>query len=115
MLNLCQKFINDHIFKVMELNIDVLISFYKKGTFTDTNLDEQDDPAAASSSSSGGEKTTTGKPLKKWASGRTFGKTYMNDPKYKWESGRKFGPTYNPGQVWKSGRVMGKTGGSDFE
>jgi hypothetical protein len=25
--------------------------------------------------------------MKKWESGRTFGKTYMNDPKYKWESG----------------------------
>lgn len=43
-------------------------------------LDEQ--PAA----DSGGSSSSAGTPGV-WASGRTFGKTYMNDPKYKWDSG----------------------------
>jgi hypothetical protein len=69
-------------------DIDYLISFFEKNTKSSKfDIDEQN--AAA---------TTSSKPVKKWESGRTFGKTYMNDPKY----------------VWTSGRVMGKTGGSDF-
>lgn len=100
----------------MELNIDYLIQFFKKNTTSTQELGEQEEPAAATSTSTDtSTPSSSGKPVKKWASGRNFGKTYMNDPKYKWESGRKFGPTYNPGQIWKSGRVMGKTGGSDFE
>jgi len=84
----------------MTLNIDRIISFMEKfiGSSTD-ELKEQE--AAASGAPSGGSASSTapaGKPVKKWESGRTFGKTYMNDPKY----------------GWKSDRVIGKTGGSDF-
>lgn len=73
---------------------------------------------SSTSSSSGGEtggssEGGSAKSVKKWESGRTFGKTYMNDPKYKWESGRTFGPTYNPGQVW-TGAKKGKANPSDF-
>jgi len=35
----------------------------------------------------GAETTGTANTPGVWASGRTFGKTYMNDPKYKWDSG----------------------------
>lgn len=54
--------------------------------------------------------TATGYPqVTKWASGRVFGKTYMNDPKYKWESGRTLGPTYKgPNAKWESGITRGK-------
>ena len=80
----------------MELNVDFLISFFKKNTKIENKSEftEQDAGASAGSTPTGG----SGKTPKKWESGRKFGKTYMNDPKY----------------VWKSDRVMGKTGGSDY-
>jgi hypothetical protein len=72
----------------MEKDIDFLIEFFKKySQASRIDIEEQ-----------GAEEAPAGKPVKKWESGRTFGKTYMNDPKY----------------VWTSGRQMGKTGGSDF-
>lgn len=52
-------------------------------TETTEELGEQEDTTSTSTSSSGGGAPTV--PV--WASGRTYGKTYMNDPKYKWESG----------------------------
>ena len=99
----------------MKLDVDYLISFFKKYTNNEKEeIGEQD--AAGSTGGGSTDGSTSTKAVKKWESGRTFGKTYMNDPKYKWESGRKFGKTYmnDPKYVWKSDRVMGKTGGSDF-
>ena len=80
----------------MNLDVEFLISFFKKNTKSSDKeeFNEQDSAPAGTSTPSGG----TGKTPKKWESGRKFGKTYMNDPKY----------------VWKSDRVMGKTGGSDY-
>ena len=89
--------------------IDDLISFLEG--FSDVEeLFEQDAESTGTSSAA------SGRAAKKWESGRTMGKTYMNDPKYKWESGRTFGKTYmnDPKYKWVSGRTMGKTGGSDF-
>ena len=77
----------------MDLDIDFLISFFKKNTKF-PKKEEFTEQAEAGSTTGGG----AGKTPKKWESGRKFGKTYMNDPKY----------------VWKSDRVMGKTGGSDY-
>jgi hypothetical protein len=98
----------------MELDVDVLINFFKKNTFSDRfELDEDEGvssepspPPPSSSSSLGGGGSTggSGKTPKKWesgisrgksnpiantlwSSGRNFGKTYMNDPKYVWDSG----------------------------
>lgn len=71
--------------------IDDLISFLE-GFSDDEELFEQDAESTGTSSAA------SGRAAKKWESGRSFGKTYMNDPKYK----------------WVSGRAMGKTGGSDF-
>lgn len=64
----------------MNLDVDFLISFYKKNSLRTSKkeLPEQD----AGGGSSGG----SGKTPKKWESGRKFGKTYMNDPKYVWTS-----------------------------
>lgn len=76
----------------MDLDIDFLISFFKKNT----KISTKDEFVEQADAGAGG--TSTGKTPKKWESGRKFGKTYMNDPKY----------------VWKSDRVMGKTGGSDY-
>lgn len=91
--------------------LDELISFLERFS-DDEELFEQETEGTTTSTSS----APSGASVKKWESGRTFGKTYMNDPKYKWESGRNFGKTYmnDPKYVWKSNRVMGKTGGSDF-
>jgi hypothetical protein len=85
-------FVNIRIFIEMNLNVDNLISFFNRHTPREKSISEQDAPAA------GGSSASSGKTPKKWESGRKFGKTYMNDPKY----------------VWKSDRVMGKTGGSDY-
>ena len=63
----------------MNLDIDFLISFYKKNT-SKTNKKEVSEQDAGTST--GG----SGKTPKKWESGRKFGKTYMNDPKYVWVS-----------------------------
>jgi hypothetical protein len=93
---------------------DEFLSFLESFS-DDEELFEQEAEGGTStgSASSGGG---TGKAVKTWASGRSFGKTYMNDPKYKWESGRTFGKTYmnDPKYKWESGRNFGKTGGSDF-
>lgn len=100
----------------MILDVDILTTLFEK--FSDRkNSGEIGEQEAAAAPSGGGEgSTSTGKTPKKWESGRTFGKSYMNDPKYKWESGRTFGKTYmnDPKYKWTSGRVMGKTGGSDY-
>jgi hypothetical protein len=47
--------------------------------------------------------------MKKWESGRKFGKSYMNDPKYKWNSDRALGKTYmnDPKYKWESGVTRG--------
>lgn len=99
----------------MNLDVDNLISFFS-GIVSNKveELDEQESdaaPAAAPASGGGG----TGKAVKKWASNRTMGKTYMGDPKYKWETGLTRGKA-NPiaNTIWASGRQMGRTGGSDF-
>lgn len=73
----------------MEKDIDFLIEFFKKYSQT-SKMDIEEQGATG--------EAPAGRAVKKWESGRTFGKTYMNDPKY----------------VWTSGRQMGKTGGSDF-
>jgi hypothetical protein len=99
----------------MILDVDILTSLFEK--FSDRrNFGEIGEQEAAPAPSGGESSTSTGKTPKKWESGRTFGKSYMNDPKYKWESGRTFGKTYmnDPKYKWTSGRVMGKTGGSDY-
>lgn len=100
----------------MNLNIDELISFFKKFSDIEKNLDEQETVGGGAPSAGATSGGSTGKTPKKWESGRALGKTYMNDPKYKWESGRKIGKTYmnDPKYVWKSDRAMGKTGGSDY-
>ena len=93
----------------MRLNIDDLIMFMEKFISSDKlEMGEQEgEAAAAPSSDSGGSSTAS--PMKKWESGRTFGKTYMNDPKYKWESGRTLGKTYmnDPKYKWESGLTRG--------
>jgi hypothetical protein len=40
-----------------------------------------------------GKANVLNKKDEKWATGRSYGKTYMNDPNYKWESGRTMGST----------------------
>jgi hypothetical protein len=80
----------------MNLDIESLIMFFKKNTKQSEKEEFTEQDAGASSA--GGSTGGSGKTPKKWESGRKFGKTYMNDPKY----------------VWKSDRVMGKTGGSDY-
>jgi hypothetical protein len=75
----------------MNLDVESLIMFFKKNTKSSEKEEFTEQDAAAPAGGSG-------KTPKKWESGRKFGKTYMNDPKY----------------VWKSDRVMGKTGGSDY-
>ena len=82
----------------MNLDVDFLISFFKKNTKSSDKEEFTEQDTAASSAPAGGSTGGSGKTPKKWESGRKFGKTYMNDPKY----------------VWKSDRVMGKTGGSDY-
>ncbi len=101
----------------MILDIDFLISFFEKYSGKNLNGEMKEQEASAPPAGGGGEtSTSSGKTPKKWESGRTFGKSYMNDPKYKWESGRTLGKTYmnDPKYKWTSGRVMGKTGGSDY-
>jgi len=90
----------------MIFDVDRIISFMNK--FSDTKnseLIEQDADAGGSTGDAGGGSTTTSSPMKKWESGRKFGKSYMNDPKYKWSSDRNFGKTYmnDPKYKWESG------------
>lgn len=98
----------------MILDVDQIIRFLNKFTIKQNELDEQSD-SDAGAAGAGASTTPSGKPVKKWESGRTLGKTY-GGPGYKWESGRKDGPTYRFDRktTWSSGRQMGKTGGSDF-
>lgn len=100
----------------MILDVDILITLFDKYSGRKQNGEIGEQEAAAAPSGGGESSASTGKTPKKWESGRTFGKSYMNDPKYKWESGRTFGKTYmnDPKYKWTSGRVMGKTGGSDY-
>jgi hypothetical protein len=107
-----QKYLFD-----MELDIDFLISFFKKHTKVGKEeIIEQDAETSAPAPAGGGTTSTSGRAPKKWESGRKFGATYMNDPKHKWTSGRTMGKTYmgDPKYKWESGRQMGKTGGSDY-
>ena len=70
----------------MILDIDDLMMFMEKFIGTDkSEMGEQEGDTAPASDS--GAATTSASPMKKWESGRTLGKTYMNDPKYKWETG----------------------------
>jgi len=92
----------------MRLDIDELIMFMEKFIKLDkSEIGEQEGEAASSDS---GGSTTSASPMKKWESGRTLGKTYMNDPKYKWESGRTLGKTYmnDPKYKWESGLTRSK-------
>ncbi len=89
----------------MIFDVDRIISFLDKFSATkNSELIEQDAEGGASTSTAGGS-TTTASPMKKWESGRKFGKSYMNDPKYKWSSDRNFGKTYmnDPKYKWESG------------
>jgi len=100
----------------MILDVDQLIRFFKKYTTTSEveEMDEQTD-AGKSASGSAGASAPSGKPVKKWETGVARSKANQIGVT-KWESGRKLGKTYmnDPKYVWKSDRVMGKTGGSDF-
>jgi len=82
----------------MILDVDILITLFDKYSGRKQNGEIGEQEAAAAPSGGGESSASTGKTPKKWESGRTFGKTYMNDPKYK----------------WTSGRAMGKTSGSDY-
>jgi len=99
----------------MDLDINFLISFFKKNTITEGRgeFTEQEAaaPAGGTTPSTGGGKTP-----KKWESGRKFGKTYMNDPKYVWKSDRTMGKTYmgDPKYKWDTGAVHGKANPLDY-
>jgi len=76
------KILREEISRIKEL-MDLEELEFSGDTETTEELEEQEDTTSTSTSSSGGGAPTV--PV--WASGRTYGKTYMNDPKYKWESG----------------------------
>lgn len=106
----------------MILDVDFLINFLDKYSRTKgKELDEQDaSPSPPPSGDSGGGSasgggSSSGKAVKKWETGLARGKSNQIG-NTKWDSGRKLGKTYmnDPKYVWKSDRVMGKTGGSDF-
>jgi hypothetical protein len=84
----------------MELNVDFLISFFKKNTksLDKEEFSEQDAGAAPAGGSTGGG---SGKTPKKWTSGL--------------KDGPARGNISNPKHIWTTGRVIGKTGGSDFD
>ena len=88
----------------MNLDIDYLINFMKKHTLVDSKEEFNEQEADSS-----GESSSGAKPQKVWASGRKFGKTYMNDPKYVWKSDRTMGKTYmgDPKYKWYSGVQRG--------
>jgi len=100
----------------MILDVDQLIRFFNKYTTTREveEMDEQADGGAPPSGDAGGS-APSGKAVKKWETGVARSKANQIGVT-KWESGRKLGKTYmnDPKYVWKSDRVMGKTGGSDF-
>ena len=96
------------IFISMRLDIDDLMMFMENFIGTDkSEMGEQEGDTTPASDSGGS--TTSASPMKKWESGRTLGKTYMNDPKYKWESGRTLGKTYmnDPKYKWETGITRG--------
>lgn len=99
----------------MEFNIDRLTSIFEKYSNPQKELDEQDTPAPAASTPAGTTGGGSGKTPKKWESGLARGKSNPIGNTV-WASGRKFGKTYmnDPKYVWKSDRVIGKTGGSDY-
>ena len=69
----------------MDLNVDNIINLLKKLSYSNkVEFAEQEGSADTSSSDTS---TASSGTVKKWESGRTFGKTYMNDPKHKWYSG----------------------------
>ena len=76
------KILREEISRIKEL-MDLEDLELSGDTETTEELGEQEDTTSTSTTSSGGGAPTV--PV--WASGRTYGKTYMNDPKYKWESG----------------------------
>jgi hypothetical protein len=98
----------------MNLNVDSLINFFEKYSQNKENelpLEEQDDtggketsPQSATSSSGG-----SGKSPKKWESGASRGKANPTANTV-WASGRKFGKTYmnDPKSVWNTGLTRGK-------
>lgn len=99
----------------MELNIDTLTKIFDKyGKEPSLEIKEQE-PAAASTPSTPSSGASSGKSPKKWESGISRGKSNPIGNTV-WSSGRKFGKTYmnDVKYVWKSDRVMGKTGGSDY-
>jgi hypothetical protein len=100
------------IFIFMTFDVDRIISFMEKFmnvTKGDIGEQESTDSSAPSTSTGGGTTSSSSPTMKKWESGRTFGKTYMNDPKYKWESGRTLGKTYmnDPKYKWETGLTRG--------
>ena len=77
------KILREEISRIKEL-MDLEEVEFSGDTESTEELGEQEDSASsAPAASSGGGAPSV--PV--WASGRNFGKTYMNDPKYKWESG----------------------------
>jgi hypothetical protein len=100
------------IFIFMTFDVDRIISFMEKFmnvTKGDIGEQESAEPSTPSTSTGGGTTSSSSPTIKKWESGRTFGKTYMNDPKYKWESGRTLGKTYmnDPKYKWETGLTRG--------
>jgi len=91
----------------MVLDIDIIINFLNK--FSMNQNDELIEQDAKTGGSDQGGSTSSASPMKKWESGRKFGKSYMNDPKYKWSSDRNFGKTYmnDPKYKWDSGASRG--------
>ena len=75
------KILKEEISRIKEL-MDLDEVEFSGDTESMEELGEEDESGTASTSSGGGAPSV---PV--WASGRNFGKTYMNDPKYKWESG----------------------------
>ena len=77
------KILREEISRIKEL-MDLEEVGFSGDTESTEELGEQEDSAASTPSSSSGGGTPS---VPVWASGRSFGKTYMNDPNYKWESG----------------------------
>ena len=77
------KILREEISRIKEL-MDLEEVEFSGDTETTEELGEQEDSAGASTSTSTGGGAPS---VPVWASGRSYGKTYMNDPKYKWESG----------------------------
>jgi hypothetical protein len=78
------KILREEISRIKEL-MDLEEVEFSGDTESTEELGEQEDSAASAPSSSSGGGEAPSVPV--WASGRNFGKTYMNDPNYKWESG----------------------------